>query len=449
MNKFFRISLVIAILVLAYLTALMVLLPQGGFSGLLSQKTDIDWTDKSNKDAKNIIVDASGISPGGMVVLIENVVESILKKRPDWKFLVVIYNKKFLSQSFISNPAISVLEVQALRASSAESTCKMCDFITFGKFRNYLTQAFFWKKFFIDDYCDLIWDTCGEGGISWFDLPKVTTIHDVFNFDFREPKCGITSPSVKLRRMDMSLKTDKVFTTISNFTKNRLLFHYPNIPQDSIHVILTRLASRLDVAVSESESKKILDRYNLKEKNYLLFLSCFWRHKNHQNLIKAFNKFAQNDSANMKLALVGSGESKDVMKAIQALVDQLNLRDKVIFIRDADNVAASVLLQKSLAFIHPSLYEGFGMPLVEAMTAGVPVACSTEGSLPEIGGDAVLFFDPYNVDEITATIVRMVTDSSLRKSLIEAGKKQVKQFLDTDRMTDEYISVFEKVMKKR
>jgi glycosyltransferase involved in cell wall biosynthesis len=95
------------------------------------------------------------------------------------------------------------------------------------------------------------------------------------------------------------------------------------------------------------------------------------------------------------------------------------------------------------------LYEGFGMPLVEAMVAGIPIACSTGGSIPEVAGDAALYFDPYSVDEMAAAIDRIVNEENLRKTLIAKGNERVKIFMDNDAMIDDYIRVFEEVMEEK
>ena len=88
------------------------------------------------------------------------------------------------------------------------------------------------------------------------------------------------------------------------------------------------------------------------------------------------------------------------------------------------------------------------MPIIEAMSVGIPVACGNKTSLPEVAGNAALLFDPYNVDEIADAINTMVTDSDLRAKLIKLGYERAKYFSDQDSMIDEYINVFEKYMVK-
>jgi glycosyltransferase involved in cell wall biosynthesis len=86
------------------------------------------------------------------------------------------------------------------------------------------------------------------------------------------------------------------------------------------------------------------------------------------------------------------------------------------------------------------------MPVIEAMAAGIPVTCSNGGSLPEVAGDAALLFNPYNVNEMSETISKIIEDDKFRQELIQRGYKQAKKFSDTDAMIDEYIATFEEVM---
>ena len=88
------------------------------------------------------------------------------------------------------------------------------------------------------------------------------------------------------------------------------------------------------------------------------------------------------------------------------------------------------------------------MPIIEAMACGIPVTCSNRSSLPEVAGDAALFFDPYNIDDIAKAIEKMATDSALRSQLSQKGLERAKLFQNTDAMTDDYVKVFEEAMKK-
>ena len=106
----------------------------------------------------------------------------------------------------------------------------------------------------------------------------------------------------------------------------------------------------------------------------------------------------------------------------------------------------NILLKNALAFIHPSVYEGFGIPVIEAMKNGIPVACSRILSLPEVAGYAALLFDPLDTNSITEAMLKLADDPQLREVLIKKGYQQAKKYANRDRMTDEYIRLMEEVM---
>jgi hypothetical protein len=130
------------------------------------------------------------------------------------------------------------------------------------------------------------------------------------------------------------------------------------------------------------------------------------------------------------------------MAELQRAAGQMTLSDRIIFpgyIADHDLAA---LLQSCYAVIYPSLYEGFGMPLVEAMAFGKPLLCSNVASLTEIAGDAALFFDPRKLEEIVGAIERVVRDPELAAQLVQKGSQRLACFNDPSEMARQYLQVF-------
>ena len=220
---------------------------------------------------------------------------------------------------------------------------------------------------------------------------------------------------------------------------------------DFVQVIPIRLANRLHFELSKEDVDETMKKFDIAPKKYMIFVSQYYPNKNFERLIKAFAKFASKkdigNATDLKLVFVGNlvysqGE-------IEKFAEQYNTGNNIIFTHVVTNKELQILLSNSLFFVHPSLYEGFGMPIIEAMACGIPVACSNRSSLPEVAGDAALYFDPYNLDEITAAIEKMATDSALRSQLTQKGKERAKQFQNAVIMTDDYVKVFEEVMKKR
>jgi glycosyltransferase involved in cell wall biosynthesis len=159
--------------------------------------------------------------------------------------------------------------------------------------------------------------------------------------------------------------------------------------------------------------------------------------------VEAFLKFLSLSGSDIKLVMVGAG----VREKIKNKPEFALYEDRIICPGFVPDDELNVLLSNSLAIVFPSLYEGFGMPLIEAMAAGVPVTCSNAGSIPEVVEDAGLYFDPLNIDEIANSIAKIVSDAKLRNELIQRGYRQAAKFSNTDAMIDEYIKLFEEVMK--
>ena len=174
-------------------------------------------------------------------------------------------------------------------------------------------------------------------------------------------------------------------------------------------------------------------------KKYFIFVSQYYKNKNHKRLIQAFSNFVKNNKdKNIKSVLVGY-----MIKDIKNFAKHYDNDNKIIFTDIIDNKVLQILLSHALYFIHPSLYEGFGMPITEAMNAGIPVACSNQASLPEVAGDVVLYFDHYDIKNTEQVISMIENSESLRNKLIQIGHEQVKKFYDTNAMIDEYIKLFE------
>ena len=160
----------------------------------------------------------------------------------------------------------------------------------------------------------------------------------------------------------------------------------------------------------------------------------------------AFEKFIRdNPATKLKLLIVGQHDDFDNIDFWKIIKDETKKR--MVIVGHVSDTELNIMLQNALAFIHPSIYEGFGIPLVEAMSSGIPVACSNVASLPEVVGDAAIKFNPYKVDEIASAMQKLADDENLRKLLIQKGYEQVKQYENSDAMIEQYEKVFEEYMK--
>jgi glycosyltransferase involved in cell wall biosynthesis len=173
----------------------------------------------------------------------------------------------------------------------------------------------------------------------------------------------------------------------------------------------------------EFYSRYRLDRWL----RYVLYVGSENPRKNMPRLIAAFARLHET-LPDVRLIKVGSVEHPSLAEQLRRQVQQLGLADAVLFtnpVSDQDLVAFYNLAD---LFVFPSLYEGFGLPPLEAMACGAPVVCSNAASLPEVVGDAAITVDPYDVDGLAAAMVRVLTDADLRRQLRERGLARARQF---------------------
>ncbi|MFH1453372.1 MAG: glycosyltransferase family 1 protein [Armatimonadota bacterium] len=164
----------------------------------------------------------------------------------------------------------------------------------------------------------------------------------------------------------------------------------------------------------------------VKDDKYILFVGQFHKRKNIPSLIRAFEVLKDKHAVEHKLYLAGrSGDGDtEILKlcAGSKYADDIKVTG---YILDND---LTLLYNKADIFVYPSFYEGFGIPVIEAMAHKVPVACSNASSLPEVAGDGALYFNPHNVSEIAEKIAVLAKDKKVREKLIENGLRQVKKF---------------------
>ena len=190
--------------------------------------------------------------------------------------------------------------------------------------------------------------------------------------------------------------------------------------------------SDLILTISESAKSDIIKHFNVDEKKIeivtpgidFLYLGTIEPRKNIERTIKAFIKYKKEIKDDLKFVIVGGKGWKydNIMKLIESMGTDIILTG---YIDEEDKIPIYKLAQ---IFAFPSLYEGFGMPVLEAMAAGVPVVTSNVSSLPEVAGDAAILVDPLNEDEIFEAYKKILSDKKLQLEMIEKGLEQAKKF---------------------
>jgi len=280
-------------------------------------------------------------------------------------------------------------------------------------------------------FCPFTAPTYHEQGI-----PMVCTIYDL---QFRTYPEFFTPEDVAQRRRSFegACRLASALAAISDYSR-RAALAFGHLDEARIRTIHLRLAGR-GVA---SGGVDAIAQLGLTRGRYLLYPANFWRHKNHQMLLTAFG-IAMRTGLPSDVKLVCTGAPGPRQAQVAAAVESMGLGKRVLMPGYlADDLLASVLAGAG-GLVFPSLYEGFGLPVLEAMVAGVPVACSNASSLPEIAAGAAVMFDPRVPSQIVDAMLQLFGDATLRDRLISAGREHARPYLDADRMTQEYIALFE------
>lgn len=217
-----------------------------------------------------------------------------------------------------------------------------------------------------------------------------------------------------------------------------------SISPDRVTTIHVTLPERLRQA-TETARRRVLSTLQLQPGRFLLYPANFWRHKNHEVLLTAFGIYrAAYPHSDLRLVLTGApGPRRDELMDITC---RMKLDDAVLFPGFLPDEDLAALLAECLAVVFPSLFEGFGMPVLEAMAAGAPVLCGNLTSLPEVAGDAALLFDPRKPADIASAIDRIAQDAGLRRSLVEKGRRRVQWFGSGKEMASRYLAVFREAL---
>lgn len=222
-------------------------------------------------------------------------------------------------------------------------------------------------------------------------------------------------------------KASAIFT-ISQASKNDIMNIY-KIAGSKIHVTYPGIKGENEIVnknLKVMKKDEILKKYNLSER-YILFVGTLQPRKNIIRLFEAF-KILKGKSKFKDLELVIVGKKGWLYDDILVAPTKLGIDESVKFLDFIPDEDMPALYKNAQCFVLPSLYEGFGLPVLEAMTYDCPVATSNTSSLPEAGGDAAVYFDPANVEDIAKVVEKVLVSESMRKKMIEKGKEQIKKF---------------------
>jgi glycosyltransferase involved in cell wall biosynthesis len=251
---------------------------------------------------------------------------------------------------------------------------------------------------------------------------KVVTVYDLFFMDFPR-QADREARKVFSRRIMSSLPRADGIVTISDFTRDQILDRFRVNPA-RVHTIYLGLDHEFWAVSDEGGLRDVSRRFRL-PRSFLLFVGALEKRKNIPRLLEALKILHEKSG---KVPLVLAGRQGEDFPEIRKKAEYLGLTPSVIYTGYCGERELRSLYRLADLLIYPSIWEGFGLPLLEAMACGLPVATSRRTAIPEIAGDAALYFDPENAEDMANQIIRGLEQASLREDLIRRGISRAQRF---------------------
>lgn len=301
----------------------------------------------------------------------------------------------------------------------------------------------------------------------WFDFyfhtlpikkpyPTVVTIHDAIPLIFKDHYPVGFRGKFNFFLQKISLKNCKAYITDSNSSKKDII-KYLKLNDEKVFPIPLAADAEFKI-LNDTSLLHVKRKFNLPERFLLYVGDANWV-KNLPFLIRSLHKLIKTtkDIGDLKLILVGGVFLKRVddivhpelesLKMVNKLIKELDLEKSVIRVGNIEKDELAAFYNLAIIYIQPSFYEGFGLPVLEAFSCGVPVICSNGGSLPEIGEDAALYFDPDNQKQFINLTLEVLQNKSLRERLVKSGLTQAGKF-SWQKCIEETIKIYNKLSKE-
>ncbi|MFZ4855397.1 MAG: glycosyltransferase family 4 protein [Desulfuromonadaceae bacterium] len=267
-----------------------------------------------------------------------------------------------------------------------------------------------------------------QDGLLYPSIRQIVTVHDLhyLHFDHSIPDCRQEIPSFRTKlyhyKMPHILERSTAVVAVSESTKQDIVTSF-GISPDKIHVIYNGYDNLLFRVIENPQPT--LDRYGLRSGKYFLFVGSILKHKNISRLVQAFARL-ESEAVLVIAGACKDAEHLDDLRRETSVTGLSETRLRYLdYVTDED---LPYLYNGALAFILPSLHEGFGVPIIEAMACGTPVITSNCSAMPEVAGDAALLVDPYSVESIAAAMRDVLDNTHLADSMRTAGLERAKLF---------------------
>ena len=270
---------------------------------------------------------------------------------------------------------------------------------------------------------------------------KLTTVCDLIGMIYPE-NLNTVSRFYWQRWLPACVKRSDMIIAISEHTK-RDIIRLLGVPEEKIHVTLLAADDAFRLIEDEAQLQRITDKYDLPEE-FMLNIGTVEPRKNIPILIEAYAAYLeQNRESNLKFVI--SGKKDWGFDEVKRVIDKNGISENIIFTDYIDDDEMPAMYSKAKIFAYPSYYEGFGLPILEALSCGTPVICSNVSSIPEVVGDAAIMVDPDDVKGFADAIRLLDTDEVMHKTFSEKALKQADKFA-WQKTADETLKVYEKVL---
>lgn len=276
-------------------------------------------------------------------------------------------------------------------------------------------------------------------GINKLNTASIVTMHDAIFMRYPE-LYDFTYRAIFKKKYGHALKHADGIVAISHQSKNDIVDFF-NIDPDRIKVIYQGCNQIYYKAAGDDNKNAIKAKYNLPE-SFLFYVGTIEPRK---NLLGVFEALAK---ANIDIPVVAVGRATKYLDKIKDFVAKNNMTDKAMFLHNVATDELPAMYQMATAFAYPSLFEGFGIPILEALNSGTPVITSKGSCFPEVGGDAAKYAEYGNTDELAEVIKTVWDDSDLRQQMAIKGKQQALKFREEE-VTKELLSYYQATLDQK
>lgn len=273
-------------------------------------------------------------------------------------------------------------------------------------------------------------------GIRSSGIKSVLTVHDLIFMRFPQ-YFGVVSRNIYLAKLRYACRVANRIVAISERTRQDLV-ELLDVSVTKIDVVYQGCDEAFKTACAPALKRSVLKRHNITG-DYILSVGTIEERKNLLVLIKAMAKVP----ADVKLVVVG--KQTEYAEMVKSEIHRYRLTDRMIFLSDVPFTDLPALYQSAAAFVYPSRYEGFGIPVLEALNSGTPVIAATGSCLEEAGGPDSLYIDPDNHADLSAKINLILTDKPLREKMIAGGLAYARNF-DDDKLATQLMAVYQNIL---